>query len=251
MKILALDCSTQACSVALLSGSCASDGDIIERHELAARSHTERLLPMVDDLLAQGQHSLRQLDAIAFGCGPGSFTGLRICLGVVQGLAFGAEVPVVPISSLAALAQTALVQRARVQTAAQRSVSGVIAQDDESHRLIFSTIDARMDEIYWGLYDIVGHLVVKRGVEQLSVPEDLSLPALSPQASILAVGTGLNYLERLACSGQLTVVDPELLPRASSIAQLACEEVINKNVCLPEQALPTYLRDQVAWKKQQ
>lgn len=228
--------------MALLSAETDTQEAVIERFELASKTHTERLLPMVDEVLAQAQCSLTQLDAIAFGRGPGSFTGLRICVGAVQGLAYGADLPVVPISSLAALAQTALLLEH----------GGSAVASIEAPVQILSTIDARMNEVYWGLYRIVDGLVSLEGVEGLTSPEQLILPsALPQQTQIMAVGTGFHYQERMACLDQVTLLDSELLPRARSIVQLARNDVINNNFCSAEKALPIYLRDQVAWKKQQ
>src|SRR5258707_1196536 len=120
MKLLALETSTEACSVAL-----SLDGAVVERFELGQR-HGERLLPMVQEILSESGVALTQLDALAFGRGPGSFTSLRIGAGVTQGLAFGADLPVVPVSSLAVLAQ------------------------GENAAKILAAFDARMRQVYWG-----------------------------------------------------------------------------------------------------
>ena len=126
-KLLAIDTSTEACSAALGIG-----GDVRERYEFAPRQHAELILPMVDALLAEGQIKLKDLDGLAFGRGPGAFTGVRIATGVIQGLAFGAGLPVVPVSSLAALAQGAA----------------------PGHSSIMSAFDARMGEVYWGAFAV-------------------------------------------------------------------------------------------------
>lgn len=245
MKILALDCSTAACSVAVSTGN-----DIVAKHELAAREHTQRLLPMVDQVLVDAGIALSQLDAIAFGRGPGSFTGIRICLGAVQGLAFGAQLPVVGISSLAALAQTAI------------DVQPI--SDDE---WLMSSFDARMGEIYWGLYRTEQGLVVSGQKDMLSKPENLYLADpgtadLSSADSNLAansvkaakvVGSGLVYGDRIACYDKLTPLLSEasqaLLPQASSLLKLATKAFAEGHYCSADQASPSYLRDEVAWKK--
>ncbi len=124
-KILAVDTATENCSVALMVGD-----DVISRCEYAPREHTTKILPMVDTVLAEGGLKLGQLDALAFGRGPGSFTGVRIGIGIAQGLAFGADLPMLGISTLAAMAQGTY----RVHQSEQ----------------VLSSIDARMGEIYWG-----------------------------------------------------------------------------------------------------
>jgi tRNA threonylcarbamoyladenosine biosynthesis protein TsaB len=233
MKLLAIDCSTQACSVALLA-----DGMLLsEQFEVGVRQHTQRLLPMVDSLLTQTQISLSQLDAIAFGRGPGSFTGLRICLGAVQGLAFGADLPVLPISTLAALAQTAVADNNIPVTPNSR---------------ILSMIDARMDEIYWAQYTVNKGLVEIDGEERLSVPEQLLLPTMPGSNNIpyLAVGSGWNYADRISFRERVSKADGGLLPRASAIALLAEGDCREGRWCSPDEARPCYLRDELAWQKQ-
>jgi tRNA threonylcarbamoyladenosine biosynthesis protein TsaB len=142
--ILALDTSTEACSVALWA-----DGAVTERFELGSQ-HSERILPMTQEALAEAGVALTQIDAVAFGRGPGSFTGLRICAGVAQGLAFGADVPVLPVSSLAALAQ------------------GIEAPG------VLAAFDARMDQLYWGAYVRNARgLVELSGAEKVLAPRDI------------------------------------------------------------------------------
>ena len=128
MKILAVDTATEACSAALVV-----DDEIVERYEVIGRGHAERLLPMVQEVLAEAGVALAAVDAMAFGRGPGSFTGLRIGAGVTQGLAFGANLPVVPVSDLAALAARAAGQ--------------------QGERYVLACLDARMSQVYWAAFD--------------------------------------------------------------------------------------------------
>ena len=123
MKILALDTSTEACSAALLI-----DTEIHQRYEVAPREHGALILPMIETLLSEAGCAPTQLDALAFGRGPGAFVGVRIATGVAQGIAFAADLPVIPVSSLAAMAQSV------------------------EHGNVYSAIDARMNEVYWGAY---------------------------------------------------------------------------------------------------
>jgi tRNA threonylcarbamoyladenosine biosynthesis protein TsaB len=243
MKILALDCSTQACSVALLETHNTERPDIVERFELAARQHTQRLLPMVDELLAATQTSLQQLDAIAFGRGPGSFTGLRICIGAVQGLAFGADLPVLPVSSLAAQAQAAVMQAGQLELS--NSEHGLAATS-----LICSTIDARMNEIYWAVYKQIAGLVEVVDKEYLTAPEQVLSAADSNMTAGIAIGGGYHYLQRLPASVQSLAWNQDVLPRASAVALLGLEDHLHNKGCSAQDALPIYLRDKVAWQKQ-
>ncbi|MCR8923321.1 tRNA (adenosine(37)-N6)-threonylcarbamoyltransferase complex dimerization subunit type 1 TsaB [Dasania sp. GY-MA-18] len=229
MKILAVDSSTEACSVALLDSQCRDESALLALYELAPREHSQRLLPMVDQLLADAGITIQQLDAIAFGKGPGSFTGLRICLGLVQGLAFGADVPVVPVSSLQALAQTAL----------------DLGEVDEQQPVIAS-IDARMSEIYWCAYRCEQGLMQPLIDEQLSAPEAFKQP--QELQSFAAVGSGWQYKEQMAYQG-LHYCNDQLLPRASAVAKLALHYYQTGLYCAADKAQPSYIRDQVAWKK--
>ncbi len=144
-KILAIDTVTEGCSAALLIGE-----EIVEQFEVTPRGHTQKILPMVDQLLAESGHKLGELDAIAFDRGPGSFTGLRITAGVVQGLAYGADLPVVAVSSLAALAR------------AHHQATGAT--------FVLSAIDARMGEVYWGAYRIDPQGIPQLQGEEMVVP---------------------------------------------------------------------------------
>ena len=133
-NILALDSSTDACAVAL-----SVNGVLTSRFEIATQSHTQRLLPMVEELLAEQRLALADLDALAFGRGPGSFTGLRICTGIIQGLAYGANLPVIPVSTLEAMAL------------------GFYRANPSMNAPLLVALDARMDEVYWALYQPGNH----------------------------------------------------------------------------------------------
>lgn len=219
MKLLALDTSTEACSVALTLG-----GEITELFELEPR-HGERILVMVDTLLTQAGLSLGQLDAIGFGRGPGSFTSLRIGAGVVQGLAFGADLPVVPVSSLAALAQ------------------GVDAPN------VLAAFDARMRQVYVGAYSRgADGLVTLVGSEIVIDPASATLPASN---AWVGAGSGWDVYhvalrERFGATVDTWV--PGRHPRAREIANLAVAGFKAGSAVGAEQALPLYIRDDVAMK---
>lgn len=223
-SLLAIDTATEACSVALLHG-----GKIYSRYAVIPRLHAQQVLPMVRELLEEAGVQLQQLDAIAFGQGPGAFTGLRIAVGVVQGLAFALDKPVLPVSTLAAIAQRAC----REQGAQQVAVA----------------IDARMDEVYWGCYRMENGQLQLQGLEQVCAPEQAQLPRTA-SGDWLAAGTGWQaYAGRIpvTVAGQAS----ESLPHAEDILSLALHDWQQAKAVPAEQALPVYLRDQVATPKQQ
>lgn len=220
--LLAIDTATEACSVALLH-----DGKVYSRYEVIPRLHAQQVLPMVQQVLDEAGIKLPVIDAIAFGRGPGAFTGLRIAVGVVQGLAFALDKPVLPVSSLAAIARRAW----REQGAEQVAVA----------------IDARMDEVYWGCYAMQDGQMEPQGIEQVCAPEQAELPRAA-SGEWLAAGTGWQaYAGRInvAVSGQAS----ESLPHAKDVLQLALHDWQQGRAVSAEQALPVYLRDQVATPK--
>jgi len=221
MRILALDTATEACSVALGLGE-----RTLERYEELARGHADRLLPMVDELLAEAGATLASLDAIAFGRGPGAFTGVRLAASVAQGLAFGADIGVVPVSDLAAVAQRA-------------------ANLDPSARQVLAVNDARMREVYWAQFR-VNPRAEPMGDEHVSAGAAVLLPdaAAGPW---LAVGRGLGASPELAerCRAAGAGLHPDLLPRAAEVLQLARTAVAAGQILPAERALPVYVRDRV------
>lgn len=226
-KILALDASTDACSVALYAND-----QQTAIFELAAKSHTQRLLPMVDEILSAANCKLQELDAIAFGRGPGSFTGLRICMGVVQGLAFGANLPVIPVSTLQAMAQ------------------GFVSENPQTSLPILVALDARMDEIYWGLFSAekIPHAMSE---EYVMKPEELHSQEVvaSLEKNFIAIGPGWHYSTlQNSIPAQLF---QEVHPNAKDILTLALNELQHGNTVSILDAQPVYLRDSVSWKKRE
>lgn len=225
--ILALDTSTPACSVALLV-----DGVMMEDFRLAPRKHNELILPMVDQMLTQAQLSLSDLDAIAFARGPGSFTGLRIAAGVVQGLAYGADLPVIPVSTLAALALDGF------------------NQTGESHWL--AALDARMGEVYIGGYQVslddTKLCITATFAEAVIKPNLIAKLALPHQG----IGSGWCYQEELQriLPNDVTHLMVDTAPKASCIAQLAELSWNKGETVAAHEAVPTYLRDEISWEKQ-
>jgi len=220
LKILALDTSTEACSVAVWA-----DGNVVERFE-TGNQHSDLILPMVQAVLGEAGLALTQLDAIAFGRGPGSFTGLRIGAGVAQGLAFGANLPVVPISSLAAL-----------------------AQDVDAPRVL-AAFDARMGQIYFGAYVRNDRgLVELAGVEQVIAPAGIPLPE---GEGWVGAGSGWDQYHALLSARlgeHVARWQRQVCPRARFVAELAVAAYRAGQAVAAELALPVYLRDEVAVKR--
>lgn len=225
MKLLAVETSTDACSAALFI-----DGQIEEQFALAPREHTKLILPMIDQLMAAAELRPQQLDAIAVSRGPGSFTGVRIAGGVVQGIAMGADLPVVPVSTLAAIAQ------------------GYFNQNSGAD-LAFTAMDARMDEIFWGCFQRNGlGLAELIGDEAVTPAAEVVFPDLSG----FGVGSGWGvYCEVLSqrLAERVLAVESEVWPHAACVAQLGAYGFANGLAVAVEQAMPVYLRDKVAKKQ--
>ena len=225
MKILAIDTATEQCSVAIVNGEQA-----LARVTPTARSHADMILPMVDEILCEASLTLSDLDVLAFGRGPGSFTGVRIAVSVVQGLAYAVSKPVIGISNLAALAQQA--------TDAQRLDVG---------RVVLVCADARMQEVYWAKYRVESDGVVLFGAEHVSAPE--SVDVASDVTAELGVGTGWRAYPVLRARHALLPICDDLLPRAQEIAWLAQREWRAGKVVSAAEAEPVYLRDNVVTVK--
>lgn len=217
-RIVAIETATDACSVALWQ-----DGAVLEKFEPGARRQTERVLPMVEELLAEAGIELSSVDALAFGQGPGSFTGVRVATSVVQGLAFSLDLPVVGVSTLASCALAAHDLQPRF-------------------RRIAATFDARMGEVYFGAYRCGGDEAEPLCDEGVFAPEQV--PVLDGGDWLLA-GSGAIYQDAL--SGRLTWagMDAEAMPRAATVARLAVAAVREGRTVSAEQAQPVYLRDRV------
>lgn len=226
-NILALDASTELCSVALLC-----EGHLLEKMSDTPRSHANRLLPMVDEVLAEAGISLNQIDAIAFGAGPGSFTGLRICVGVVQGLAFGASLPVIAISSLESMA-----------FAAQQRYAPL--------RYVVPAIDARMGELYWAVYDVSGPAPQIVSVPRVAsaVAVDASLLDSPTTKNATGVGSGWGLLHR--SRHILSRCEEDFWPAAAAVANLGSESFRAGVYMNATSAEPTYLRTEISWKKRE
>jgi len=235
MKLLALDTASAQCSVALLLGD-----ELIVREAATARDHAQLILPMVDAVLAAAGMNLRQLQGIAFGRGPGSFTGVRVAASVTQGLAAGADLPVLPVSDLRALAAQAL----RLSGAAGHATAP---------GAIIACLDARMGEVYWAAYAADAGMP---GAEL--IPESVAAPAdviaRCPRPCGGGAGRGLAAWPQIAVSLQLPAgaCFPEVEPHAQDIARLAVRDLGSGASWLDAAlAQPVYLRNQVAVAKVQ
>ena len=224
MKILALDTATEACSVALRL-----DDRVIERYVEMEKGHAERILPMVDEVLAEAGLTLHDLDALAFGRGPGAFTGVRLAASVAQGLAYGAGLRVVPVSDLRAIAQ-------------------IVLERSPDARRVLVCGDARMQEVYWACFERgADGLAAPVGEERVSAPERVELPA-DWTADIHGAGRGFAAFPqlRVRLQDRLAAGDDDPLPHAAQIARLAQREVEAGRTVGPDEAIPVYLRDDVA-----
>lgn len=226
--LLALDASSSACSAALLRQQ-GTQRECLARFELTPRAHTRRLMPMVDEVLAEAQVSPQQLDAIAFGRGPGSFTGLRIAAGAAQGLAFGLDCPLIGVSTLEALA--------------------LQAHRRYHFRHLVTALDARMGEIYVATWHCLNDGVSRQSDEAVLAPAGLRLPP--EELDWVGVGSGFSLWEQFSADVQASMSQHlvDLEPRAEEMAWLAMRDLEAGLGQAAHEAQPVYLRNDVAWKK--
>ena len=234
MKILAIDTATEACSVALMDTAKRNKLDGIDEFidrifEICPQQHSQQILPMIDSLLKRNACKLSELDAIAYGRGPGSFTGVRIAASTVQGLAFGANLPVVQVSTLAAMAQ-----QGYANTGAQEYLV---------------LIDARMKEVYMGHFKIVDGIALQQLEESVVSPE-IALAYLSNLPSDVGLaGTGfVTYAEIFAESLQSAALNVHY-PSAEFMLPYAFQAIKEGKSITVDNINPTYVRDKVTWQK--
>jgi tRNA threonylcarbamoyladenosine biosynthesis protein TsaB len=228
LHLLALDASSSACSAALLRQN-DSGTECLARFEMTPRAHTRRLMPMVDEVLSEAHVSPCELDAVAYGRGPGSFTGLRIAAGVAQGLAFGLDRPLLGISTLEALAL-------------------------QAHRLyhfrhVVTALDARMGEVYGASWHCLKDVITPMSAEAVLAPEALRLPG--GETDWVGVGSGFTLWEQFSTDVHLGMPQHlnDLEPRAEEMAWLAARDFAAGLGQAAHLAQPVYLRNDVAWKK--
>jgi tRNA threonylcarbamoyladenosine biosynthesis protein TsaB len=216
--IIAIETSSELASAALLRGD-----QVIAREASGVQTHSQSVLPMVQELLKQAGITLAQCDAVAFGAGPGSFTGVRTACGVAQGLAFGADLPVVPVVTLQAMAQ------------ACREASG--ASD------VLAVMDARMEEVYWAQYRYDND----SGWQTIVEPTLSAASAVSPVGKVVACGNGLSaYPSAFENLPPAPDWKPSVMPHAAQVAQLARVGFAAGKAVAARDAQPIYLRNKVA-----
>jgi len=221
MKLLAFETATEACSVAL-----SVDGEIRERFEIAPKQHTQLALPWAEQLLAEAGIKKNQLDAIAVGIGPGAFTGVRLAVALVQGIALALDKPVLPVSTLAALAMQAA---------------------DLKCERILAAIDARMGEIYCAEFRLSTDNLVNASSEEIVIAPDAYRSLFD--GSIVGVGTGFgahNNVLEYNLKSQLINCRADALPHAANVARLALRDYALGKMISPDNLEPAYLRNKVA-----
>jgi tRNA threonylcarbamoyladenosine biosynthesis protein TsaB len=222
MKILAIDTSTEICSAALLVGE-----EAIHRCEYASRQHARTILPMISTLLSEAQLSLAQLDAMALSAGPGSFTGIRIATGVVQGLAYAVDLPVISISTLAIIAQAAYTK--------------FTATD------ILPALDARMQQVYWGIYHIDQDKLARPVIaDNVADPQEVFVPETG--SNWIGVGSGwgeYGCILQKQLGQRLWQVYPDCFPEAQYALPLAAKRFATGKFIAAEKVVPIYLREKV------
>lgn len=221
--ILALDTATEACSVALLHR-----GVVTSLDEVSPRTHTQRILPMIDELLIQAGISIQQIDALAFGRGPGSFTGVRVGSGIAQGLAFGATLPVIPVSNLLAMAE-----------AAYQKLNAIS---------VVALIDARMNEVYFAQFERNQYGWETVIEEQVCSPEK-AIAQIKCRKDTAVVGTGWHVYPQFAAASLAATVTEITLPSAQYMLPLVLEFIEKGETKSALDIEPVYLRNEVTWQK--
>lgn len=226
-SILAIETATEACSLALFR-----EGRYRERHEMIPRQHNQRLFLMLRELLPDHDLQRQGVEAIVYGSGPGSFTGLRIAASAVQGLAFAGNLPAVPVSTLACQALTAAREA---------------GWEEGVH--IFSTLDARIDEAYCALYRVAGSGLLEVATPRVVAPGHLDLEL--PDGPVHAVGSGCRVAGLIprVCLDRFDTLDDTVLPRARDLIPLALEKIHHGEVQTPFQVQPLYIKEEITWDK--
>jgi tRNA threonylcarbamoyladenosine biosynthesis protein TsaB len=246
LRVLAIDTSTEACSAALLL----PDRTIALRFTLTERSHADLILPMIDELLRESGLRLAELDGLAFGRGPGSFTGLRVAAGVIQGLAFGANLPVAPVSSLAEVAWQVMALSCTISV--ERKPQGPDVDEgagNERHAdtKVLVCNDARMNEVYWGCFQAPAgsdpHTLVALTGEHVGSAEAVQVPAAVRHCAGNAFAREPQLLARLQAAG--LTYHAGLYPRADAIARMGAAMLQQGAGVSAADALPVYVRDSV------
>lgn len=224
--VLALETATDACSVAVLR-----EGVYTERHSVAPRRHSQLLFAMLGELLPGGNLIEKGIELLAYGCGPGSFTGLRIAASAVQGLAYSCNIPAVAVSTLSVMAQTALRQ-------------GIV----DAASTVLCTLDARINEVYTAVYAFENNTAVLREGPWACAPAALAPSGTEP---LCAVGSGCLFLDQFPRSLQTRIQTcvPDLLPSARDLVPLALEKYLRGEIQTPRNVQPVYVRDEISWKK--
>ncbi|GAB3004682.1 tRNA (adenosine(37)-N6)-threonylcarbamoyltransferase complex dimerization subunit type 1 TsaB [Psychrosphaera aestuarii] len=224
MKLLALDAATEACSVAIKL-----DERIFSYFEVCPQQHSQKLLPGVETLLKESKLSLEQFDGILYGCGPGSFTGVRIGVSITQGLAFGADLPVLGVSNLALMAQQAIEEHGAEQ--------------------VIAAIDARMSEVYFAIYNNIDGVAVATLADMVCKPESIDLSDFKLSDNAIAVGTGWGTYQEILSSKVKCEISNITLPDVKFGFTLVEDKFKNGEGLPAELAQPNYVRDEVTWKK--
>ena len=204
------------------------EGEVTALHEFAPRRHNQLLLAMLRELMPSGPAAL---DAVAYGCGPGSFTGLRITASAVQGLCFATGLPALPVSTLSCQVYGAM----RLGQAGEGDC-------------VLSTLDAHIGELYWALYRIDGNRAVEVSAAQATKPARL---APSGDGPLVVIGSGLQYRDAMppAVTARFSAEYPQLLPAARDLLPEALRALQGQRVQSAEQVCPVYVRDEISWKK--